>query len=147
MHPFPVAILLSVGIVPDSSVGPEYSEFKVELPEHFFGPSAAYAALIPSATARGGDSLGRAEKQLLNSRPASMRRSIPVRHSLLINARQSRTQDLVDRTLFRAHGAVDLPDNEGQREPQEVQLRLMSEWVGAPNARDAAIELWTCTTD
>ncbi|MGV6395277.1 DUF1850 domain-containing protein [Pseudomonas caspiana] len=23
--------------------------------------------------------------------------------------------------------------------------RLMSEWVGAPNAKDAAIELWTCT--
>jgi len=27
------------------------------------------------------------------------------------------------------------------------RCRLMSEWVGAPNARDAAIELWTCTTD
>ena len=25
--------------------------------------------------------------------------------------------------------------------------RLMSQWVGAPNAGDAAIELWTCTTD
>ncbi|WP_341520063.1 DUF1850 domain-containing protein [Pseudomonas sp. G.S.17] len=24
---------------------------------------------------------------------------------------------------------------------------LMSKWVGAPNARDAAIELWTCTSN
>lgn len=65
MHPFPVAILLSVGIVPDSSVGPEYSEFKVELPEHFFGPSAAYAALIPSATARGSTALAELKSNFL----------------------------------------------------------------------------------